>query len=286
LYNYIENNLTVTKEVLKMAVNKYGVDIDDLRQEMKDIERRSARGPYWTPQVGKNVVRVLPASAEGKPFYHKVWGHWVRSKSTSFPCLSKMKGEKCALCEEVDRLREAGDRKKASGLNASARYYLQLVDRKAPENGVQIFNTGATVFKGIVALLDDEDWGPGLLDIKTGYDIVIERVGEGLDTTYPSIRARKDPSPSEISIEALLNLEDIIDYYTYDEMHAVVAGEATSSAPAEAPPIEASSDTESNEKSPPAKKGKPECYKKYNPDDEKCKACEYNFDCEIDTPAS
>jgi len=257
-----------------MAVNKYGVDVDELRDELKDIERRSARGPYWTPQVGKNIVRILPAWAEGKRFYHKVWGHWVRAQSTSYPCLNKMKGEKCPLCEEVERLRATGDRKHANALSASLRYYLQVIDRKNPEAGVQIFNTGSTVFKGIAALLNDEDWGPGLLDIQKGYDIVIERTGEGLDTDYPSIRARKDPSPAGVGVESLIDLESIVDFRTADEMRSVLTGDTSSEG------------TDSAEGDASASKGgKPECYGQYDADAEKCKDCASNFDCEIDTPA-
>lgn len=264
-----------------MPVNKYGVDIDSLREEMKDIERRSARGPYWTPQVEKNVVRILPGQ-ESKLFYLKVWGHWIREKSTSFPCLNKMKGEKCFLCEEVDRLRDSGDRKKAAGLTARARYYMQLVDRKAPENGVQIFNTGVTVFTGIVALLDDEDWGPALLDLQSGYDLIIERTGEGLDTSYPSIRARKNSSPAGVELSALRDLEGVIDYYSYDEMRAAIEGGSS----IDTDDGEKTSEDTGEKKTSQPKSDKPECYGKYNSEEKKCVDCAVNFDCEIDTPAS
>jgi len=260
-----------------MAANKYGVDIDDLRKEAEEIERRSSKGTYWTPKVGKNVVRLLPPAKPeaGNKFYFAVWNHWITAQGISVPCLNKMKGEKCYNCEKVERLRAAQEKKKANGLSAGKRYLLQVIDRKDPDAGVQIYNCGSTVFKGLTAIIDDEDWGSVIFDLEKGYDIVIERTGEGLDTKYPSIRARKDPSPAGVSSDNFIDLEKTITYATYEEMQAMDS--ADTAAPKEG-------DIDGSAESIPKDSAKPECYKQYDPDSEKCKDCPENFDCEIDTP--
>ena len=264
-----------------MPINAQGVDIDDLRSELKDIESRSNRGPFFTCVEGRNVVRVLPAWADGKKFYYKVYGHWVNAKKTSYPCLNKMKGEKCYLCEVVEGFREAGDRKKAGQLSASVRYYMQAIDRKNPEAGVQIFNAGSTIFKGIGLLLDDDDWKE-LLNLEKGNDLVIDRTGQGLDTDYPSTRPRKDPSAAGVAKGDLLDLESLVPFSTYEElkeMYEGIAGGVSSSKVV---------DPDATEKKEPekGKKENPECYGKYNADESKCAECTVNFDCEIDTPAT
>jgi len=266
-----------------MTVNKHGVDIDELREEMQDIERRRSQGPFFTASEGRNIVRILPAWAEGKRFFLKIAGHWVNAKRTSYPCLNKQKGEKCYLCEVVEALREAGDRKKANSLSASTRYFMQLVDRKNPEAGVQTFNTGSTVFKGIGLLLDDPDWSD-LLDLEKGNDLVIDRTGSGLDTDYPSVRPRKDPSPAGVAKADLIDLETVVTYVTYDEMKEIYEGIAGTAPVAEAVGTEEAGKTETKKEQ--ALQGKPDCYGKYNADAKKCQDCEFNFDCEIDTPTS
>lgn len=269
-------------------VDAYGVDVAALKTELEDIERRKSRGTFWTPVVGKNVVRILPTWTTGKPFYLKVYGHWMRTQKMSVPCLNKMKGEKCFLCEKMEEIRATHDRKKAAGYAPGVRYLMQLVDRKDPEAGVQIFNTGASVFNSIIALLSDaEDWGPKILDLEKGHDIVIERIGEDLDTKYPSVRCRKDSSAAGVKKDALKNLEGIITWVTYAEMQALweqghneAVALGTDGEVEEDPSPKA---TDEGSQSP--KSGKKDCYKSYDPDKKECLDCEYGLDCEIDTPA-
>lgn len=269
-----------------MPVNAHGVDIDDLRHELADIESRSNRGPFFTPQEGRNVIRVMPAWAEGKRFYVKVYGHWVNAKKTSYPCLNKMKGEKCYLCEVMEAFRDAGERKKAGQLTPSVRYFMQVIDRKNPEAGVQIFNAGSTIFQSIGLLLDDDDW-KDLLDLEKGTDLVLERTGQGLDTDYPSTRPRKNPSPAGVVKGDLLDLESLITWSTYEELKTMYDGISgtVASAPAEGTKTEEGTIDISDKVEVTEEKAEKECYGKYNADAEKCKECSDNFDCEIDTPA-
>lgn len=272
-----------------MPVNAHGVDIDDLRHELEDIESRSNRGPFFTPQEGRNVIRVLPTWAEGKRFYVKIYGHWINAKKTSYLCLNKMKGEKCYLCEVMEVLRDAGERKKAGQLTPSVRYHMQVIDRKNPEAGVQIFNAGSTIFQSIGLLLDDEDW-KDLLDLEKGTDLVLERTGQGLDTDYPSTRPRKNPSPAGIVKGDLLDLESLLTWSSYDEMKAMYDGISGTVA---SPPAKKEGETKtegetidiSDKVEVTSEKTQKECYGKYDADAEKCKECSDNFDCEIDTPA-
>lgn len=266
-----------------MPIDERGVDVEDLRKELNDIETRSSRGPFFTCAEGRNVVRVLPTWAAGKKFFYKVYGHWVNAKRASYPCLNKMKGQKCYLCEVVEDLREAGDRKRANQLASSVRYFMQIIDRKNPDAGVQVFNAGSTIFKGIGLLLDDPDW-KDLLDLEKGSDVVIDRTGQGLDTDYPSTRPRKDPSPAGVTKGDLLDLEKIVTWSTYEEMKEMYEEISGTAPAAEVVGTEAQGKAET--KTEQAKKENPECYGKYNADAQKCKECTVNFDCEIDTPAA
>jgi len=261
--------------------NEHGVSSEALRAELDDIEKRTAnKGSYWTPIEGRNTIRLLPTWAAEKPFSIKLFQHYIRAKSQSYACLNKMKGEKCRFCEAFDALNASGDKQRAGAYRPNVRYILQVIDRKNPEAGVQIFNTGATVFKGIASLLDDPDWS-NLIDLEKGTDLIIDRSGAGLDTTYPSIRPRKDPSPAGVKKEDLLDLEATINWLDYAEM-TIIYDEIAGDAPASAT---SSPDTSTGDVEAPSKPStdKPECYTQFDRDAEKCKDCPQSFDCEIDT---
>jgi hypothetical protein len=57
-------------------------------------------------------------------------------------------------------------------------------DGASPKDGIKVVKTGVTVKRAIVDLDHDEDeWGD-ITNLETGYNITIDKEGEGRDTTY------------------------------------------------------------------------------------------------------
>lgn len=156
-------------------------------------------GGFWSPPVGKSVIRIMPEVGNMSFFFQPVGKHNLTpdgKKSVYCPDFTSEGELPCPVCEFVDDLKSSGDSasKKLAGQLARRRsFWMNVIVRGAEEKGPQIFTPGVTVMGFISAIIADPDYGL-ITDVNEGFDITIEREGKGLDTEY-QVRARRNPSP-------------------------------------------------------------------------------------------
>lgn len=173
-------------------------------------------GGWWRPPVGVSTIRILPAIGTMEYFFMEVGQHYIVDGSKPFYCPSICSEgvEKCPICEVNEALYRAGEKDAASKFRATRAFFMNVIDRSNPGQGVQRYAPGTTVFQAIASMISDPDYGD-ISDEADGYDIKIERVGEGRENTKYQVRPVKRPTPlgtDEQIEEWMSNAEDLKAY--------------------------------------------------------------------------
>jgi len=203
----------------------YKTDLEKVRKRYEELQRES-QNRFWTPKEGKNLVRFLPAYKEGGDFFLETSIHFGVREGLHLVC-NRFYGEPCYVCEIVQKLRmseDPNDVARARRMAPRKRVFYNIVDLNAQEVGVQVFASGASIFKQLLSYFYDPDWGD-LTDPKHGYDVVIERKGTGLETEY-TVRPRKNPTPIEDEewLNQLIDLDQFVTRYPYSEQKELLEG--------------------------------------------------------------
>jgi hypothetical protein len=115
---------------------------------------------------------------------------------------------------------------------------MNIVDLDDLEAGVQIFPAGREVLRQLLTYFVDPDWGD-LTDPDKGYDVVIEKAGSGLQTSY-TVRPRKNstPIPDKSLLEKVGDLSAVFPKLTHEEVtQKLISIQTDMSAPVDTPDV-------------------------------------------------
>lgn len=165
-------------------------EYDDFNLE--NMQKEAAALPsggsaFFKPHQGKNVVRMLPPPKGKKQWlsYHK--HHFsIGNERKNVICAKAQYGQPCPLCSKAAKLRSTGnklDLRKARALEPTSQVYMNVVDMKNPEKGVQLWTMTPSVFKGVMDAIELAGVSNPAHPLK-GFNIIFKRKGEGLNTRY------------------------------------------------------------------------------------------------------
>lgn len=251
----------------------FTLDLEKLKARLGDLNSSSggANMGFINLKDGRNVVRVLPPK-EGTEFVQEVFMHYgvgkssTNKKGTTVVCPTTHGDHKpCPICEaskQLKNLSKAKDDaydKQSSQLYRKRRIYFNAIDRAfdlnsvtkneegkyigsdgKENNPVQILAVGVTIYKAILTLLCDPDYGD-LLDPDAGLDLIITKTGTGRDTDYDTKAARKEsPIGLDDWQDQLHDLTTLAKVKTWEELNAILMGE-------DAPPVTGNTSDNSGE---------------------------------------
>lgn len=245
------------------------IDKERIKKDQEEITRSPNEITWWRAEEGKNTIRILRGPDDTIP-YKKVYTHFrIGPNNRTLTCL-KTFGKRCPICAEGARLIKEGREAEGKALLSVTRYLFNIIDFKEP-NKVQVMTCGPQIFSSLAMMLTDDNWGD-FSDPDTGYNIIIERRGQKLDTEYTVIPSRTNtPLKRKELLEKLVDLESLIVERSEEEMLAILRGEE------EEPDDEVVEEKEGDE----VKGHDYECFgKKYDPNDIECQQCEERENCE------
>ena len=190
---------------------KYGnYDIATAKKEQEQLAAEG--GDFMKLLPGKNVVRILPPRVGEKSPFVVTYQHFIKDndKIVTFTCPRMMQKKSCPACSNAERMRASGipaDRDAGFQWLPKRRVFIALIDRKQPEMGARTLAFGKMVHEGLLSLRNDEDWGDFCNPVD-GYDVNIEKTGEGMKTEYKVLPRKHSPlaaSPEQMNtwLEAL-----------------------------------------------------------------------------------
>ena len=174
---------------------------------LEDAEKEEAalaemnKGKFHKLHNGKNKVRFLPAKL-GAQVFVKASQHFVQvgsmERGVSFNCPRKMANQPCLVCNDAEFLGATGssvDYDLAGKLFANFRVYGNVIDREHPEIGPVTLAFGKKVYDELIKIRKDEADGGDFTDPVEGFDIIIEKSGELLNTRYAVRPSNKGSTP-------------------------------------------------------------------------------------------
>lgn len=147
-------------------------------------------GGFWKPKVGRSVIRILPPVGDMEFFFAEVGRHYEQRQYC--PTITTDGEEDCPICELNEKLYQAGEKDAAATFRVSRAFWMNIIDRGSEDTGPQIYTPGVRVFQNLVSLIGDADFGD-ITDEEDGFDIKIDRVGQGIETEY-TVMPMRNPS--------------------------------------------------------------------------------------------
>lgn len=170
---------------------------DKLKKLLDKVNSMNLGGGGWfRPPVGTSTIRVLPGVGTMDYFFVEVGQHYLGDNARPFYCpnICSEGSLPCPICEVNEALYRAGEKEAASKFRASRAFFMNVIDRSNPSQGVLKYAPGTTVFQALAGMIGDPDYGD-ISDVDDGYDIKIERVGEGKEGTKYQVRPVKRSTP-------------------------------------------------------------------------------------------
>lgn len=169
-------------------------DLDKALEGLDEV----GRSDFWTPKEGKNIIRITPWT---DVFFFKGMLHYGMKapgggRETAYPCLA-MFDKDCPVCAFHEKLSESGSpgrMKLAQRIRQVTKYYVNVLDRARPQDGIRMFGFSPKQMRALRGYLEDEDYGD-ITDVDEGKDVVITREGTGFTKTSYEIRVRAKSTP-------------------------------------------------------------------------------------------
>lgn len=204
----------------KKRVHK--TDMDRIQQKADEIATS-----FFKASQGKNVLRILPPwgpQAQGQFFFEYAlhYGFQVRGQGRAFPCLTAVGwNDECPICKAIQLFQKRGASDLARRIAPRDKYYVNALDRRRER--VYIWGMSRKMLREILGYMNDPEWGD-ITDPEEGHDIVLEREGTGLKTSY-TLRMRPRPKPIGFPgwQEAMFQLhKEIPEPISFDELKKIL----------------------------------------------------------------
>ena len=182
----------------------------EMVRQKKAALQSGNRAKTAKPAEGRSRWRILPTwrKAEGETqFWHDFGQHFIKDGTGTlkavYVCTDKTYGRPCKVCDAISQGMHATNDdamvELIKGAKANGRVLLNALEISGDKpTEPQILEVSPSVFASILGLI--EEWGDKVISLGAdGMDIIIERVGKGLNTKYSvQIAAKSQPCPADV----------------------------------------------------------------------------------------
>lgn len=180
------------------------MDLSLIRKKLEQINEQSAdrqdtSGLRWSPANGKQTVRIVPSVENpDNPFTELMF----YNKLSKYPILALTNfGEQDPVEEFIQTLRATDDKDNWSlsgKISARPRYFVPVIVRGEEDKGVRIWSISATIYKSLLTIAADEEYGD-FTDINNGFDLVVEKTPPATQGAFADITVRAKRTESKLS---------------------------------------------------------------------------------------
>jgi len=181
-----------------LSIRGYKTNPEEIQREAQNKNQK-----FHSFQAGRTIIRVLPPYSERGVWFKSISEYYIKlGDESKFLISPRDQGGRDPLAEFAEQLIRSGDEKlvqRGKEIRPRRRYLvnaLVLNDSKGVtmKDGVKIVNLPVRVKDDLVNLDTDVQSGYGdITNLEKGFNIIVERQGDGLNTRY-SVRAYRDPS--------------------------------------------------------------------------------------------
>lgn len=167
---------------------RFKTNMNKLRADTSSFDTGGGGADFLKMTDGKHLLRILPTWKEDGLFYQKVGFHRPPgrdqvSKKVICPDYTFGKKGTCPICKAKQRVYKQLGKDAAKDYAFQKRAYLNVLDMKAGDGQVKVFEAPATVMNPILNFMAEED-SDQLVDLNEGFNILITRKKDGGFTKY------------------------------------------------------------------------------------------------------
>ena len=214
--------------IKEFARNEEAIQADGERLKQEAQRAESGGVTPYTLQKGKTTIRILPAYDDKGLWYQKYFEHVLRvAGRTMYLSCPRPHGRSCPLCDAGEELYKSQDEKdiaRAGDLRPTERYLVNAVvlsdsAKGCAKDGVRLVKLPKTAHAEVVALDNavQDGWGD-VTSIKEGFNLTIERTGEGQMKTRYAVRGFPERTNIMTSLKEQGVNPDTLESFTLDEM--------------------------------------------------------------------
>lgn len=172
-----------------------GSAYDKIQARLRKMEL--GRGKLWKPKKGQNRIRILPSwRGPNEEFYKETPTHWgVGPEGKRSIICPKVINQPCPVCKRAEKFAESDSAKKqaiAEKLQAKNRVIFNILDLDSKDGNIYQWSCSESQLQELLGYYIDPDYGD-FTNPKTGFDVIIIRKGEGLNTRYKT-RLSRNPT--------------------------------------------------------------------------------------------
>ncbi len=202
-----------------------------IREREKDKESKEGGNSDWSMfhflKPGRTVLRILPPYNEKGVWFRGLKEYYFEQDGQKFFLTSpRTNGDPDPLWDWGEGVYEKGNEaavKEAKRFRPRTQFLYNAIvlsnsgDATAVD-GVKVLKTGITVKRDLVDLDTDVDSGYGdITNIQKGFNVIIDREGEGLDTSY-TVKLQREPCDIRDTLKSLGVDFDSLDLHNLDEL--------------------------------------------------------------------
>ena len=227
--------------------NEQAINQERDRDKKQQAEQSEGGVSTYFLKKGTATVRILPPYNERGVWFRETQEHTIQiapKKWQSFTC-PRPSGKQCPFCDQGTALYEEGSEEavaKAKDFRPRTQFLfnaLILSDNRGnnASKGVQVLKAGVMVKRQLLELDTNVQAGWGdMTNLETGFNVNIERTGEGLETKYSVLpfgggRSNILENLATQGIDAnsltLHDLDALFPPRSYEELSGVMEGQAT-----------------------------------------------------------
>jgi hypothetical protein len=215
------------------------VDMDLVRQKQAEVEARTNFDTPWFEfeDEGIYTLRILPPFGDKKQFWLEYQKSFKVGPNQKIVVPLSQFGQECPLQKRIDALNKAGDelsKKEASRIRPKTRVAMFVIDRKNEAKGPQIFETNLDVFRDILTIMADPEFGD-ITHPEKGTDISVnytpgKKTKNGFPEWKPQPRRNSSPLSTNPQQQSQWLEKDLFDEYRVGQaseaayIEAVLAG--------------------------------------------------------------
>jgi len=218
-------DLKSVKEKLE-ALNNKGT-------KKKSFEKIDYEKFFFKPKPGKYVIRFVPSRLDKTNPFKEVYFHYGIK---NYPVVALTNyGEKDPIVEFCASLRKSSEKENwslAKKLDPKMRIFAPVIVRGEEEKGVRLWEFGTIVYKQLLGLADDEDYGD-FTDIAEGRDFTLDAtMGEtaGRPSVNCALRIKPKTSPLsatssdvELWLNEQPNILELRKHHTFEEIKTMLS---------------------------------------------------------------
>jgi|TARA_B110000977_G_C11089274_1_gene496073 hypothetical protein len=205
-----------------MDLNAIKAKLEALNSNGQEREKTDYTKIFWKPQIGEQTIRLVPSAFNPTMPFKEMKFHYGVGK---YPMVALSNfGKQDPVEEFVAELKKTSDKDNwslAGKLTPKTRIFAPVVVRGEEEKGVRLWGFGITIYKALLAIVADEDYGD-ITDPVNGTDLTLT-MAQGNPYPETSVRPKRNSSglsekadEVDIWLKSQPNPEEVHNEYDYN----------------------------------------------------------------------